>query len=204
MAYARQFRLPQSLPRFVPPRWPRRPNPCGLPPAPQPAKPIKTGYKVTEIAKGLDHPWSIAFLPDGSMLVTERPGRLRVMHNGALDPTPISGVPPVYTQAGAQAGLFDVVLHPKFAENHIIYLTFATGTHGANATRVVRAHYDGHALTDVQPIFTAVPTKDTGNHYGGRMVFIADGTFLLTVGEGFEYREKAQDLRRSRQDRPSQ
>jgi glucose/arabinose dehydrogenase len=151
-------------------------------------------YKLTTLASGLDHPWSIAFLPDGSMLVTERPGRLRVIRNGVLDPKPIAGVPPVYVQAGAQAGLFDIVLHPKFAENNIVYLTFAFGDASANATRVVRAHYDGHALTDVQPIFTAAPTKDTGNHFGGRMVFIADGTFLLTIGEGFEYREKAQDL----------
>jgi glucose/arabinose dehydrogenase len=165
---------------------------------PVPAGPVN--YKLTTLAKGLDHPWSIAFLPDGSMLVTERAGRLRVLRNGELDPTPIAGVPAVYTapgsmvQSAGQAGLFDVVLHPKFAENHILYLTFATGTAGANATRVVRAKFDGNALTDVQPIFTAAPLKDTANHYGARMVFLADGTFLLTVGEGFEYREKAQDL----------
>src|SRR3982750_359250 len=83
-------------------------------PAGAPSGPV--AYKLTTLAAGLDHPWSIAFLPDGSMLVTERPGRLRVIRNGVLDPTPISGVPPVYVQTGAQAGLFDIVLHPKFAE----------------------------------------------------------------------------------------
>src|SRR6185436_6506508 len=113
------------------------------------AAPGPVGYKLTTLATGLDHPWSIAFLPDGSMLVTERPGRLRVIRDGKLDPTPIAGVPPVYVQTGAQAGLFDIVLHPKFAENKIVYLTFAQGDASANATRVVRAHYDGHALTEV-------------------------------------------------------
>jgi len=167
-------------------------DPADTAPVPAPAGAVS--YKLTTLATGLDHPWSIAFLPDASMLVTERAGRLRVIRNGALDPAPITGVPPVYTQAGAQAGLFDIVLHPKFKDNNIVYLTFAFGDADANATRVVRAHYDGHALTDLQPIFTASPMKDTGNHFGGRMAFLSDGTFLLTIGEGFEYREKAQDL----------
>ena len=167
-------------------------DPADIAPVPAPAGAVS--YKLTTLATGLDHPWSIAFLPDASMLVTERAGRLRVIRNGALDPAPITGVPPVYTQAGAQAGLFDIVLHPKFKDNNIVYLTFAFGDADANATRVVRAHYDGHALTDLQPIFTASPMKDTGNHFGGRMAFLSDGTFLLTIGEGFEYREKAQDL----------
>ncbi|HEY0800864.1 MAG TPA: PQQ-dependent sugar dehydrogenase, partial [Steroidobacteraceae bacterium] len=79
----------------------------GPPPPPQPAKLVKIGYKVTEIAKGLDHPWSMAFLPDGSILVTERVGRLRLIKNGSLQPEPIDGVPAVHT--GSQAGLFDIV-----------------------------------------------------------------------------------------------
>ena len=174
------------------PETPKDPADFAPVPATPPEGPV--AYKLTTLAKGLDHPWSIAFLPDGSMLVTERAGRLRVLRNGVLDPTPIAGVPPVYTQAGAQAGLFDIVLHPKFKENNIVYLTYAFGDASANATRVVRAHYNGHALTDLQSIFTAAPMKDTGNHFGARMVFLPDGTFLLTVGEGFEYREKAQDL----------
>jgi aldose sugar dehydrogenase len=164
----------------------------GIPPPPQPAKVIKTGYKVTEIAKGLDHPWSMAFLPDGSILVTERVGRLRLIKGGSLRPEPISGVPAVHT--GSQAGLFDIVLHPKFAENNIVYLTYAAGTKAANGTQVARARFDGSTLQDLQVIFKAMPLKDTDNHYGGRIAFLADGTFALTIGEGFEYREKAQDL----------
>ena len=162
------------------------------PPSPQPAKVIKTGYNVTVIAKGLDHPWSMAFLPDGSMLVTERAGRLRLIKGGSLLPQPIAGVPAVHT--GSQAGLFDIVLHPNFGQNNIVYLTYAAGTEAANGTQVARARFDGGALRDLQVIFKAMPLKDTDNHYGGRMAFLPDGTFALTIGEGFEYREKAQDL----------
>jgi len=164
----------------------------GLPPPPQPAKVIKTGYKVTEIAKGLEHPWSMAFLPDGSMLVTERVGRLRLIKGGQLQSQPIGGVPAVHT--GSQAGLFDIVLHPNFAHNNLVYLTYAAGTQAANGTQVARARFDGSTLQDLQVIFKAMPLKDTDNHYGGRMAFLPDGTFALTIGEGFEYREKAQDL----------
>ena len=164
----------------------------GLPPPPQPAKVIKTGYKVTEIAKGLDHPWSMAFLPDGSILVTERVGRLRVIKNGSLQAEPVGGVPAVHT--GSQAGLFDIVLHPNFAQNNIVYLTYASGTAAANGTQVARARFDGSQLQDLHVIFKAMPLKDTDNHYGGRMAFLPDGTFALTIGEGFEYREHAQDL----------
>jgi glucose/arabinose dehydrogenase len=162
------------------------------PPAPQPAKVVKAGYKVTEIAKGLDHPWSMAFLPDGSMLVTERRGQLRLIKGGLLQPQPIGGVPAVHT--GGQAGLFDIVLHPNFAQNNIVYLTYAAGTAAANGTEVARARFDGIMLQDLHVIFKAAPLKDTDNHYGGRMAFLPDGTFALTIGEGFEYREKAQDL----------
>jgi aldose sugar dehydrogenase len=162
------------------------------PPPPQPAKVVKTGYKVIEIAKGLDHPWSMAFLPDGSMLVTERQGRLRLIKGGLLQSQPIAGVPAVHT--GSQAGLFDIVLHPNFAQNHMVYLTYAAGTAAANGTQVARARLDGDTLQDLQVIFKATPLKDTDNHYGGRMAFLPDGTFVLTIGEGFEYREQAQNL----------
>lgn len=161
------------------------------PPAPKAAPVVSTGYKVVEVAKGLDHPWSLAFLPDGAILVTEREGQLRIIRNGQLDPTAIQGVPPVLT--GSQAGLFDIVLHPKFAENQIVYLTYAHGTRAANTTRVARARLDGMALRDLQVIFEAKPLKDTNNHYGARMAFLDDKSFALTIGDGFEYRERAQD-----------
>lgn len=149
-------------------------------------------YRVETVAEGLDRPWSLAFLPDGTMLVTERPGNLRAIRAGALDPQPIGGVPAVY--ARGQGGLFEVLPDPAFAENGVIYLSFSHGDRGANGTRVVKATFTGSALEGVTPIFDAVPTKDTGAHFGGRMAFLADGTLLLTLGDGFEYREKAQDL----------
>ena len=154
----------------------------GIPSPPTPAKVIKAGYKVTEIAKGLDHPWSMAFLPDGSILVTERVGRFRLIKGGSLLPEAIKGVPAVHT--GSQAGLFDIVLHPNFALNNIVYLTYAAGTRAANGTQFARARFDGTALRDLKVIFKATPLKDTDNHYGGRMAFLPDGTFTLTIGEG--------------------
>src|SRR5277367_4725175 len=127
-------------------------EPVGAPPpAPQLAKVVKTGYKVTEIARGLDHPWSMAFLPDGSMLVTERVGRLRLIKNGSLLPEPIGGVPAVHTDS--QAGLFDIVLHPDFAQNSIVFLTYAAGSKAANGTQVARARFDGSTLQDLKVIF---------------------------------------------------
>lgn len=125
-------------------------------------------------------------------MVTERAGRLRIIRNGQLDPVAVTGVPKTHVRS--QAGFFDIVLHPKFEENKFVYLVYAHGDAQANATRVSRYVFDGKALTGEKVIFTANPTKDTSNHYGGRMAFLADGTFLLTVGDGFEYREKAQDL----------
>jgi glucose/arabinose dehydrogenase len=154
---------------------------------------VKDSYRIAEVAAGLDHPWSMAFLPDGAILVTERAGRLRVIRNGKLEPKPIEGVPPVLL--GGQAGLFDVVLHPDFATNTTVYLTYAHGTGAANATRVARARFDGAALLDLKVIFEAAPAKDTLNHFGGRMTFLPDRTFFLTLGDGFEYREQAQNPR---------
>ena len=150
---------------------------------------------VTEIAAGLDHPWSIAFLPPGSglagVLVTERGGRLLHIAPGAA-PRAVAGVPAVYRNS--QAGLFDVVLHPDFARNHLLYLSHAAGTRSANFTRIVRARLDGGRLVDQKPIFEVRPVKDTPVHYGGRMAFLPDGSLVMTTGDGFDYREAAQRL----------
>lgn len=149
-------------------------------------------FDVETLAEGLDHPWNVAFLPDGSLLVTELPGRLRLVRGGEVVPEPVAGVPEVY-HAG-QGGLFDVLLDPDFAQNRVIYLSFAHGTPEANNTRVVRATFDGTALSNVETIFDATPQKDTPVHYGGRMALKGDGTLLVTVGDGFDYREDAQRL----------
>ena len=149
-------------------------------------------YRLDTLASGLDHPWSLAVLPDGALLVTERPGRLRVIRDGQLREAPVTGVPAVF--ASGQAGLFDVALDPDFASNGRIYLSFAHGDGDANALRVVRARLEREALREVTPLFTAQPSKRGDAHYGGRMAFLADATLVVTVGEGFIHREQAQRL----------
>lgn len=155
--------------------------------APAAAAPVR----IETIASGLDHPWSLAFLPDGRVLATERAGRLRVIGAGKA-PGSITGVPAVYE--ASQGGLFDVVLHPQFASNGILYLSYAAGTPKANFTRITRARLAGNALVDQKIIFEVSPPKNTPVHYGGRMAFLADGTLAMTVGDGFDFREQAQRL----------
>lgn len=148
-------------------------------------------YKVETLVSGLDMPWGLAFLPNGEMLVTELSGKLRVVSNGALLGASVSGVPTSF-YAG-QGGLMDVVLHPEFADNQLVYLSLATGNSKGNATRVIRGRLNGRALEDVQTVFEAAPAKDTAAHYGARMAFLPDNTLLVTVGDGFNYREEAQN-----------
>ncbi|MGO3126853.1 MAG: PQQ-dependent sugar dehydrogenase [Luteimonas sp.] len=156
------------------------------------------GYRVETVAGGLDHPWSLAFLPDGRMLVTERAGRLRVIERGtdgafALRTAPVEGVPRVL--AMGQAGLFDVMVDPGFAQTSLVYLSFAHGTPDANHLRIVRARFDGTRLHDVVPVFTSQPAKGAGQHFGGRMALLADGTLVTAVGDGNLERTDAQRLR---------
>ena len=141
------------------------------------------------IAEGLDTPWSVAELPDGGFLVTERPGGIKhVAPSGEM--TDVTGVPQVF--AKRQGGLFDVVLHPNFADNNTVFLAYAAGSEDTNRTTVARGVLEGSALTDVNVIFEVTPTKRGGGHFGGRMAFLADGTMLLSVGEGYTLREDAQ------------
>lgn len=164
----------------------------------------KAALHVEVLTRDLDHPWSIAFLPDGRMLVTERPGRLRIVAaDGTLDPTPIAGLPPVF--AFGIAGLTDVVLHPDFANNQLIYLSYskARTRDGAPVTvqsdstlSIIRARWDGgHELTDVQEIYAAewygaapLPQRCCGQgptfgSYGARMVFGQDGYLYVASGD---------------------
>ena len=141
------------------------------------------------IAEGLDTPWSVAELPDGGFLVTERPGGIKhVAPSGEM--TDVTGVPQVF--AKRQGGLFDVVLHPNFADNNTVFLAYAAGSEDSNRTTVARGVLEGSDLTDVTVIFEVTPTKRGGGHFGGRMAFLADGTMLLSVGEGYTLREDAQ------------
>ncbi|WP_339743645.1 PQQ-dependent sugar dehydrogenase [uncultured Maricaulis sp.] len=142
------------------------------------------------VVEGLEFPWSLAFLPDGRMLVTEKPGRLRVIDADGLEAAPVSGVPEVLYSG--QGGLLDVVLHPDFETNHLVYLTWSEGTPRDNTLKLGRGRLEGMALVDFEEIFAAQPNRHTDVHYGARLAFLPDNTLLLSVGEGFDYREEAQ------------
>ena len=145
------------------------------------------------LTRGLVRPWSLAFLPDGRMLVTERQGRLRyVASDGTLDPTPISGLPGAVTER-RQGGLHDVVLHPDFARNRLVYLAYAGRGEGGYGTELARGRLDGHRLTGVKVLFRALPKSFGGRHFGGRVVFDGKGHVFLTLGDRGN-RPSAQDL----------
>lgn len=150
-------------------------------------------YSITTLAENLEYPWCVTELPSGDLLITERGGQLKRLSVSAnsQDITRISGVPEVYF--AGQGGLFDVLLDPEFATNQLIYLSYASGDLAANATQVARARLTDDRLEDLEVIFTASPDKATAQHYGGRMVLLADNTLLLTTGDGFDYREQAQN-----------
>ncbi|MBC7185134.1 MAG: PQQ-dependent sugar dehydrogenase [Marinobacter sp.] len=162
--------------------------------APDPAKAAPgASYTIETVASGLEHPWSLAFLPDGSALVTERAGRLRrISVGGQLLDAPVSGVPPVYSNS--QAGLFEVLPSPDFAGNQQLYLSYACGTESANHLCVAKGRLNGQRLEDIAEIFRSTPAKYGSAHYGGRMAWLPDGTLVVTLGDGFDFREEAQNL----------
>jgi glucose/arabinose dehydrogenase len=167
---------------------------CGGQPDAAPQGPVSSEqatFELVTVAAGLEHPWGMAFLPDGDVLITERPGRLRLLREGALDPTPIAGVPAVY--ASGQGGLLDVALDPDFAANGLIYLSYAAAGDGGNGTRVLRARLGEGRLEDPEVIFTALPLVNSSKHFGSRLVFDRQGHLFITVGERGQD-ERAQDL----------
>ncbi|CAN5837916.1 PQQ-dependent sugar dehydrogenase [soil metagenome] len=138
-------------------------------------------YRIVTVVEGLEHPWGMAFLPGGDILVTERPGRLRIIRNGQLLAQPIQGVPAVV--ASGQGGLLDVALHPRFQENRLVYLSHSKpGTNGAT-TAVSRGRLQDDRLTGIQEIFEAVAWGDGGQHFGSRLLFDNEGYLFITVGD---------------------
>ena len=161
------------------------------PRSPTPAS-VKGIVDFQTIAKGLEHPWSLAFLPDNRMLVTERPGRLRVVGPDGRVSEPLTGVPQVY--ASGQGGLLDVVLSPTFDKDRLIYFSFAEPGEGGAGTTVARGRLGERGLENTQVIWRQQPKVSGSNHWGSRIVFRPDGTLFVTLGERFNYSERAQDL----------
>ena len=154
-------------------------------------KSSKHTLRLVTLSRGLEQPWGMAFLPDGRMLITERPGRLRVFANGRLEPTPLPGVPKV--AATGQGGLLDVCLHPDFARNRVLYLSYSGEGAGGNATTVARAEWGDGGLRAVTTIFEALPRAPGGLHFGSRIAFDRAGLMYVTTGERYN-KPRAQDL----------
>jgi glucose/arabinose dehydrogenase len=140
-------------------------------------------FRIVTVADGFENPWSMAFLPNGDILVTERPGRLRIIRDGVLQHDPVPGVPPV--RAERQGGLLEVALHPDFVDNRLVYLTFskpsADGSEGTTA--LVRGRFENDELHDVEEVFEAAAWSGGGNHYGSRLAFDGSGYVYMTVGD---------------------
>jgi aldose sugar dehydrogenase len=149
-------------------------------------------YRVVTVAEGLQNPWGMAFLPDGDILVTERPGRLRLVRGGVVQPQPIEGIPAV--RAIGQGGLLDVALHPRFAENRLVYLSYSKpGEDNLGTTAVIRGRFDGTRLTDVEEIFEAEAWTTRPVHFGSRLVFDRNGYLFVSIGDR-GVMEEAQEL----------
>ena len=161
----------------------RSPTPASLPGV----------VRVEVVAVGLEHPWALEFLPDGRMLVTERPGRLRIVSMDGTISAPIAGVPAV--SASGQGGLLDVAVDPGFATNRTIFLSFSEPGPGGAGTAVARARLGANGLEDVTVIHRQEPKVAGGGHYGSRIVFARDGALFITQGDRQSYRDRAQDLR---------
>jgi aldose sugar dehydrogenase len=145
--------------------------------------------RLVRVASGIEHPWGIAFLPAGRILVTERGGRLHIVEGGRR--TLVTGAPPVH--ARNQGGLLDAVVHPQHAQNGWIYFTYSTGTGDSTTTALGRARLDGMRLVGFEQLFVARAWGGAGMHYGSRIAFLPDGTLLMSVGDRFREPMRAQD-----------
>ena len=152
----------------------------------------KQSFRVATLLTGLENPWSVAFLPDGRMLITERAGRLRIVSQDfKLESKPIDGLPEVSPQG--QGGLFDVVLHPQYAQNGWVYWAYNAPGAGGWGTALARGKLQGHRMTDVQVLFSMQPKTRSSFHFGGRIVFDQAGLLYLTLGDRGD-KDRAQKL----------
>ncbi len=150
-------------------------------PAASASSTVYEGLEITTVVGNLENPWGLAFLPDGRMLVTERPGRLRIVSSDGAVSAPVTGVPEVY--AKGQGGLLDVALDPDFAAEPWVYLSFSEPGEGGGGTSVARGKLVGAELTDVAVIFRQQPKLDAGQHFGSRLVFDREGRLFVTSGD---------------------
>jgi len=144
--------------------------------------PAEGGFRRVTLLKGLVHPWSMAWLPTGDLLVTERPGRLRLVKGGRLVAAPVVGVTDVF--AAGQGGLLDVSLHPRFSENRRIYFSYTHGSAKTNHTRVAAAEFDGDRLENWTVIFQVGVHKSGKQHFGSRLLWLPDESLLVSIGDG--------------------
>ena len=154
-------------------------NPVGPKVTEAPEDPL---WKTVTVIDGLDRPWAVAWLGDGRMLITERKGQLRLAKDGELLDRPVKGLPEILDHG--QGGLLDVSIHPDFAENGWVYLTYAAGTPKSNHTRLARGKLVGHELKNVKVLFEVNRRKSGGQHFGSRILWLPDKTFLMSIGDG--------------------
>jgi aldose sugar dehydrogenase len=171
-----------SMPSLASAQAPRSPTPA----------PLNGALRADTIAKGLEHPWGLAILPDGRMLVTERPGRLRIVDRSGHISESLGGVPEVF--ARGQGGLLDVALSPGFAKDRLVYLSYAEPGEGGASTAVARGQLTERGLENVQVFWRQQPKVNSSYHWGSRLVFRPDGTLFVTLGDRSSYREVAQNL----------
>jgi glucose/arabinose dehydrogenase len=150
-------------------------EPAGEPPA-------ATGWRAETVAQGIPQPWGIAWLPDGRPLVTSKEGALYILNGKRFDKIPLEGLPPVY--GSGQGGLLDIALHPGDKANPRVYMTMSTGTSDDNRTILVQGVFDGKRVHGIKTLFRVEPGKSGGQHFGSRLVWLPDGTLLMSVGDG--------------------
>ncbi|HEY0064446.1 MAG TPA: PQQ-dependent sugar dehydrogenase [Telluria sp.] len=157
------------------------------------APPPATGWRSVTVAEGLSHPWGMAWLPDGRLLVTTKGGTLYILNGKKFEPVPMEGLPAVFT--GGQGGLLDITVHPNDKKKEVrVYMTMATGTAEANRTTLVQGLFDGKRLHSIKTLFRVQQDKSGGQHFGSRLVWMADVTLLMSIGDGGNPPQKVGDM----------
>lgn len=146
------------------------------------APPAAKGWKTVTVAQGVSHPWGMAWLPDGRLLVTAKDGTLHMLNGSKFDVVPMEGLPAVFT--GGQGGLLDISVHPGDKTNPRVYMTLSTGTAEANRTTLVQGIFDGKKVHSIKTLFKVQPDKGGGQHFGSRLAWKADGSLLMSIGDG--------------------